>query len=266
MHNLPNLTSRFIGFLIPVIVGCLLTPAFAESNSKGPNSPVVVGTLRGVDSSGTQFEVLQDGDHTRKLYSDKKTQIYFIGLPNKADHKPTVGYGVKASSEKGGRLKSISFTPEIGEPKPLGAEKLAMSAAELFARVDRDDNSRVGYVEFSETIYYSAKHGPDSFRKADKDSDGELNQKEFAVAVGGVSWWKLSRHTPDEWYAKADKNKDDELDIKEFAVICTSGNHIDNIFRRADIDRSGRLSSKETTAYIRGVTHGIKRQKKTDKK
>jgi Ca2+-binding EF-hand superfamily protein len=266
MHTLPNLTSRFIVFLTPVIVGCLLTPVFSESNSKGPNSLVVVGALKGVDSSGTQFEVLQDGDHTRKLYSDAKTKVYFIGLPNKANHKPMVGYGVKASSEKDGRLKSISFTPEIDEPKPLGAEKLAMSATELFARVDRDDNSRVGYAEFSETIYYSPKHGPDSFRKADKDSDGELNLKEFAVAVSSVSWWKLSRKTPDEWFTQADKNRDGMLDIKEFASICTSGNHIENIFKRTDGDESGSLTQRETAAYIRSVTHGKQKSGRTRKR
>ena len=46
------------------------------------------------------------------------------------------------------------------------------------------------------------------------------------------------------------------LDIKEFAWISTSGNHIENIFKRIDRDESGSLTQRETAAYIRSVTHG----------
>jgi Ca2+-binding EF-hand superfamily protein len=81
-----------------------------------------------------------------------------------------------------------------------------------------------------------------------------------------VSWWKLSRTTPDEWFVQADENKDDTLSIKEFASICTSGNHIENIFKRADGDKSGGLTRSETEAYIRSVTHEEKKEKKSRKK
>jgi hypothetical protein len=59
---------------------------------------------------------------------------------------------------------------------------------------------------------------------------------------------------------------DEKLGMKEFAHICTSRNHIDNVFNRADRDKSGHLSSRETTAYIRSVTHGKQRSKKTRKR
>ena len=129
----------------------------------------------------------------RKLFADDKTKVYFVGLPKKADHRPSEGYGVKASSEKDGRLKSIIFTHPLSKAQPLGEEQLVTLAGELFSKVDRNADGRLGYVAFSKMIYYSPKHGPDAFRKADKDPDGKLNQKEFAQSLKGVSWWRLSR-------------------------------------------------------------------------
>ena len=67
-------------------------------------------------------------------------------------------------------------------------------------------------------------------------------------------------------FVQADENKDDTLSIKEFASICTSGNHIENIFKRADGDKSGGLTRSETEAYIRSVTHEEKKEKKSRKK
>jgi Ca2+-binding EF-hand superfamily protein len=246
-----------------VLGGCFLVSSVrGESNSKGPNSSVVVGTLKSVDPSGTKLKVLQEGDLLRKLHSDSSTRVYFVGISTMAERKATVGYGVKASCEKDGRIKTISFTLPVGEPKPLGEKRLSMTVAELFKRIDGDESSTVSYIEFSKYIYHSPKHGPDSFRKADGDSDGVLSPDEFRKALVKVSWWKLSRRTPDEWFIQADSNRDRKLDVKEFSQICTSGNHIENIFKRTDRDTSGQLSLRETVVYIRSVTHGVKRTKK----
>jgi Ca2+-binding EF-hand superfamily protein len=253
--------------LISVVAICaMLTPVLAQSNSRGPDSPVVVGVLKSVDATGKRYEVLQEGKYVRKLFTDDKTKVYFVGLPKKADHQPSVGYGVKASSEKDGRIKSITFTPPLDKDQPLGEEKLAMSVSELFAKVDHNADGRVSYAEYSETIYYSPKHGPDAFRKADKDNSGEFDSQEFAEALKNVSWWKLSRKTPEQWIAQADQNQDGRINLQEFAKICTSKNHIDNIFKRSDRDQSGHLDVAETKAYIHGITHGKARRKSRPKK
>ena len=239
---------------------------YAKPNSKGADSAIVVGTLRRVDSSGKAFDVQQTGESLRRLQLDSKSKVYFVGFSGKSKHEPQVGFGVKASCGKDGQIKTITFTPPIGKTSSLGEKRLTMTEQELFNMVDQDGSKSISYPEFSTYIYYSPKHGPDSFRKTDKDGDGALNATEFNKALSGVSWWKLSRITPDKWFDQADENKDDTLSIKEFASICTSGNHIENIFKRADGDTSGSLTQSETEAYIRSVTHEEKKEKKSRKK
>lgn len=244
----------------------LATNAQAQSNSKKSDSPVVVGTLKSVDSSGNKFEIQQDSGYLRKLYLDSKSKIYFVGLPAKVDHQPKPGQGVKATSDKDGRVKTISFTPSVGNTTMLGENRLKMTELELLIEIDKDGSNTISYVEFSKYIYHSPKHGPDSFRKADKDSDGSLNTPEFGDALSKVSWWRISRKTPKEWFMQADKDKDGILGVDEFAVISTSGNHIENIFKRTDSDKSGNLSEQETEAYIRSVTHGKQKSRRKRKR
>ena len=242
------------------------TYVHAKPNSKGADSAIVVGTLTRVDSSGKAFDVQQTGESLRKLQLGSESKVYFVGFPTKRKQEPQAGFGVKASCGKDGQIKTITFTPPVGEPSAIGEQRLTMTVQELFKEVDKDGSKSISYPEFSTSIYYSPKHGPDSFRKTDQDSDGVLNAAEFNKALSGVSWWKLSRTTPDEWFVQADENKDDTLSIKEFAIICTSGNHIENIFKRADEDKSGGLTQRETEAYIRSVTHEGKKEKKSRKK
>lgn len=237
----------------------------AKSNSEGTDRSVVVGTLASVDSSGKKFSVQQSGEHLHKLYMNAKSTVYYVGLRTQSEQKPRVGLGVKASCGKGGIIKTITFTPPLGEPAMVGEKRLTMTERELFNEVDKDASRSVSYVEFSKHIYYSPKHGPDSFRKADRDRDGVLGTAEFMNALSGVSWWKLSRQTADEWFLQADKNRDEMLDVEEFAIMCTSGNHIENVFKRADEDKSGSLTQHETAAYIRSVTHGKVRKRKKRK-
>ena len=254
------------GAVLLSIFSALASNAQGQSNSKRPTSPVVVGTLKSVDPSGTKLDVLQSGGNLRKLYINAASKIYFVGFPVQSKQKPQAGLGVKATCEKDGRIKTISFTPPVGEASTLGDKRLKMTESALLKVVDKDSNNSISYVEFSRYIYHSPKHGPDSFRKADKDGDGQLNSAEFTEALHKVSWWKLSRKTPQDWFSQADQNRDDVLNIKEFAGICTSGNHIDNIFKRTDRDKSGSLTPLETAAYIRSVTHGKLRGKKTQKR
>ena len=258
----PHLSLMKIIYTLSIAAVC--TSLFAESNSKGPNSPVVVGTLKSSTDSG--FQVLQEGDQLRDLKLTEKSNIHYVGIPTGADHIPTVGYGVAAKVEKDGSIKDILFTQPVGKTTPFDNERLTMSAEMLFAKADADHNGGVDYVEFARTIYHSPKHGPDGFRKADKNSDSVLDKAEFVEALSKVSWWKLSRKTPDVWFSQADKNGDGMLDIKEFAGISTSGNHIENIFKRTDRDESGSLNQSETAVYIRSVTHGKERSRKKRKR
>jgi len=241
---------------IGLILCCLAPSALAQSNSKGANSSVVVGILKEVSADGSELMVLQSGELLRELHTDSKSKIYFVGITDKAARKATVGYGVKASCDKDGRIKTMSFTPPISKARPLGEERLSMTLAKLFTIVDADSNDRVGYDEFSRSVYYSPKHGPDHFRKADGDNDGSLNSDEFGRALEKVSWWVVSRKSPEQWFQEADVNGDKQLSMKEFAHICTSNNHIENLCQRADRDSNGDLTPPDTAAYIRNSTHG----------
>lgn len=239
-------THLLILFLLPATL-------HAQSNSKGASSPVVVGVLKSAE--GNQFQVLQGGELLRKLVLGPKSQVHYVGMHDKADHHPVPGYGVKAKVAKDGSIKSILFTQPIGKTVPLGERRLMISERELLEEIDRDRDGKVSYVEFARSIYDSPKHGPDGFRKNDKDGDGGLNQKEFNRSLSAVAWWKLSRKPPADWIATADKDDNGNLTLEEFKTICTGGNHIDNVFRRTDKDKSGDLSGTEVTAYIKSITH-----------
>lgn len=183
------MTTKLAVHAVAVLVSAfsiLASNAQAQSNSKRPDSPVVVGKLKSVDSSGTKFDVQQSGEHLRKLYVNSESKVYFVGLPAKGGQKPRAGQGVKATCEKDGRVKTISFTPPVGEPSMLGEKRLTMTESELLKEVDKDASNSISYVEFSKYIYHSPKHGPDSFRKADKDSDGVLDTAEFVEALSKV--------------------------------------------------------------------------------
>ena len=249
-----NANSIWVSIIL-IVIGILTGPIQAQKSRKEQAKTIVVGEIKSIDSSGTKFDVLQKGEKLRRVYVNSESKVVFVGLPRNGAQKPMIGLGVKASCDNDGRVKTIIFTPPIGKPAMLGETRLSMTTPELFRTIDKDTSNSISYVEFSKYIYHSPKHGPDSFRKADNDCDGILNVAEFAEALSKVSWWRLSRMTPNEWFLHADKNRDDSIDIKEFAEICTSGNHIENIFKRTDKDKSGGLSQSETTVYIRSITH-----------
>jgi Ca2+-binding EF-hand superfamily protein len=263
------MTVKLFGSITAVVISIFFIDSVsvqAKPNSKGADSAIVVGTLTHVDSSGKAFDVQQTGESLRTLHLDPKSKVYFVGFPTKSKQEPQAGFGVKASCGKDGQINTITFTPPVGEPSTLGEKRLSMTEQELFNEVDKDGSKSISYPEFSTYIYYSPKHGPDSFRKTDQDGNGVLDATEFNTALSSVSWWKLSRMAADKWFEQSDENKDGTLSIKEFASICTSGNHIENIFKRADGDKSGGLTLSETEAYIRSVTHEEKKEKKSRKK
>ena len=53
-----------------------LTPKTeAQSNSKNPDSPVIVGTLTNVDSLGNELDVQQNGENLRKLSVERSQPL-----------------------------------------------------------------------------------------------------------------------------------------------------------------------------------------------
>lgn len=249
----------WLAFFLPLAVA----KSPAESKEK---KSVIVGTIQAIDSSGQRFEIRLEDRSIQSIHLDSSSKVYFVGLLATAEKKPKNGFGVKATCDPSGLVTTVSFTPPVGQPSMLGERRLSMTEQELFRQVDRDSSQSISYVEFSQYVYFSAKHGPDSFRKADIDGDGVLNLTEFISALAKVSWWRLSRKTPNDWFLEADKNRDRGLDVEEFKHICPSGNHIDNIFKRSDEDGSGHLSAEEITLYIRDLTHGKKKTRRKNRK
>ena len=181
------------------------------------------------------------------------SKLEFIGFPNKADHKLTVGYGAKGKVNKDGSVNGLILTMPLSKTDPLGQDRITMTIPQIYKLVDQNADGKISYLEFSIRVYLSEKHGPDKFKKYDKDQNGIFDEKEFAKALGEVSWWKMSRKTPEQWFEIADVNKNGQLTVKEFTEITEGKNHVDNHFKRTDKDKSGSLSRKEATSYINGV-------------
>lgn len=94
--------SVYVVVILVTTFSVLTSNTTAQSNSKKPDSPVVVGTLTSVDSSGKQFDVQENGEQLRKLYLNSQSKVYFIGSPITGKQKPKQGMGVKAICEKNG--------------------------------------------------------------------------------------------------------------------------------------------------------------------
>lgn len=229
--------------------------ALAAGNSSGPNSPIVVGRIVKIVEGGTRL-VVQTSKITRELKISDHSKIEYISIPNPQAHTPTVGFGLKARVKPGDTIELARLTLPIPETKPLGQQRLTLSAHQLFQHADINNDARVTYTEFSAQIYRSDKHGPDKFVKYDTDHNGAYNGAEFKHHLAEINWWALSRHTPAQWMTQADTDRNQQLDPTEFATLCSSANHLEAIFERNDLDRSGALSLKETTAYLRNITHG----------
>ncbi len=239
-----------LAILTVIGISLATTTTSAQSNSKGRNSSVVVGRIVSVDDD--IILVRQNGeDHQRKLTVTKKTNVAFVGFKGigKPADAPQAGFGVKAKVAPGDILKSVHYTPLLPASRDI-TDKHKLTEAELFQKADLDHNKRVDYVEFSIGIHRSEKHGPDHFPKMDQDGDDTLDGKEFEQALKKVSWWRLSRKSLEEWMQTADKNGNRELSQSEFGVVCQSGNHLNQIFKRTDKDKSDAISLEELGSYL----------------
>ena len=220
----------------------------AQSNSKGPNSPVVVGYIKAI--KGNILEVQTKG-HLRKLIIGKKSKIVFVSfLGVKEEFK--VGYPVKGKVSKE-VINSLHITLPVSNFIERTPDMPKMSAAEIFKKSDLNQNGEISYVELSRTVYNSPKHGPDTFVKADKDQSGALNLAEFTEKLKRIDWWRISQKTPEQWLKTSDKDGNGSLSMKEFIPVNGGGGHIESRFKRIDKDKSGEANLKEVTAYIKGV-------------
>src|SRR5436190_22955018 len=113
----------------------LLPLCSQAANSKGKDSPVVVGTLVSVSADGRTFTVKQARNIERKLVLGSGTEIEYVGIPDPAQRKPTPGYGVKAHVTPGGSegdaIKSLRLTQPLTPAKPLGPQRLTMTSPQL---------------------------------------------------------------------------------------------------------------------------------------
>ncbi|MEO0447369.1 MAG: EF-hand domain-containing protein [Verrucomicrobiota bacterium] len=222
--------------------------AFAQSNSSGPNSPIVVGKIIAVGDDEESVTILQSGSYERVIPISEKTQVAFVGMPKKA-REFTIGYGAKASL-KGGKTKYLMMTLPLEEVESLGTDRTAMTEESIFAASDANNDKGVDYVEMSKYVYHSPKHGPDKFQNLDADGDGVLDDEEFPKLLAGVGWWKFSRKTAAEWFAEGDANKDGGIDVGEFGPTFDGGSHTATRFKRADKNKDGMLDEAETAAYV----------------
>ena len=221
--------------------------AKSKSNSKGSDSPLVIGPIISVSGTNT-VTILYGGEFERKLNLSKDTEIVFVGMPA-TSRSLKVGYGAKASI-KNGTVRSLKLTLPVKDSASLGPDCTKLSIAQVLAKADGNADGGLDYVEMSRWIYHSPKHGPDTFLKTDKNKDGLVGPKELPKLLAGVSWWKYSRKSSGEWFRAADANGDGVLDLKEFTSIAAGKNHAENVFKRTDKNKDGSLDGKEVEKYV----------------
>jgi Ca2+-binding EF-hand superfamily protein len=120
----------------------------------------------------------------------------------------------------------------------------------LLKWADADSDGKLSATEYQAKLDQSAKHAPQRFKKADADKDGQLTLAELKVALESIPWWKLSRHTPEEWLTKMDKDKDGSLSEAEFKELDPHKNHYQAHFKKYDADKDSKLSLAEVKAFV----------------
>lgn len=257
-----NVKNGHIATLVFLAYCMTAATTFAQGNSNGPKSPVVVGHV--LSANEDAVVVQQSGtDHQRKLTITAKTKIVFVGFKGtgKPTDVPKKGFGVKAKVSTGDVLKSIHYTPPLPANREI-KDRQKLTEAELFRAADLNRNDKVDYIEFSISIHRSEKHGPDHFPNLDKDGDDTLGFKEFQQALTSIDWWRLSRKSAEEWMRTSDRDGNSELNKTEFASVCLSGSHLDQIFKRTDKDRSGTISLSELETWLGSVISPKRKRKK----
>ena len=236
-----------------IVAACLsfASSEIAAQEKKEKKNETLHGVVESVD--GSKITV----NHRRKsrvFTLHDRTKIHYVSfLKAKKEIKP--GFFVRAGVDSKGQCNQLWVTLPIPKEKlKPSAKMLTMTPAELHKMADSNGDGELSYVEYATAINRSPKHGPVGFMKSDKDKSGTLNLKEFEHKLEeGIKWWKISRKTPAEWHAEADANSDDALSKQEFVTFLGSTAHLDTFFKRADKDRSGKISVDELAGYIDSI-------------
>ena len=237
------LTSCFIAMTGPALA--------AEKKSKKAQGSMLIGIVEGAHDDHLMIATTMHKRQKRKLILNEQSDIKYVGYDEKKNEIET-GSMFRAQVS-GDVITSMYVTPAISEaivePTP---EMLKMTPAELFKMADKNQNSRICYVEMSQTIKpHAPKHGPVMFYKADTDKSGALNREQFDDLLVKVTWWKASRKTPEEMFKASDQDSDGVLSKEEFAILQGTEAHIDKIFKAADKNESSDLDSAEVSAFIK---------------
>lgn len=227
----------------------------AEKKSREPQGSMVIGMVEEVHNDHLMIASTKGKREKEKLILNEQSDVKYVGYDEKKNEIET-GSMFRAQV-KGEVITSMYVTPAIGEgfvePTP---EMLKMTPGELFEMADKDQNSRISYVEMSQTIKpHAPKHGPVMFYKADPDKSGALNRKQFDDLLTKVTWWKVSRKTPDEMFKASDQDANGVLSKEEFAILQGTEAHIDKIFKAVDKNKSGDVDLNEAKIYINGLIY-----------
>ncbi len=249
-----NIMTNSHSLTTAVLASCLIAmsvPAQAakKKNSK-PQGSMLIGIVEEAHKDHLMIATTMHKRQKRKLILNEQSDIKYVGYDEK---KNAIETGSMFRAQVSGYvITSLYVTPAIGEgivePTP---EMLKMTPGELFKMADKNQNGRISYVEMSQAIKpHRPKHGPVMFHKADTDKSGALNRKQFDELLVKVTWWKMSRKTPEEWFKDSDQDNNGVLSQKELAILQGTDAHIDKIFKSADKNKSGDLDDAEVSALI----------------
>lgn len=237
-----------------VLASCLIAMSVpaqaAEKKGRKPQGSMLIGIVEEAHNDHLMIATTMHKREKRKLILNEQSDVNYVGYDEKKNEIETGSmFRAQVSGEV---ITSMYVTPAIGASfvDPT-SEMLKMTPGELFQLADKNQNSRISYVEMSQTIKpHSPKHGPVMFHKADTDKSGALNRKQFDDLLAKVTWWKMSRKTPEEWFKDSDQDNNGVLSQKELAILQGTDAHIDKIFKSADKNKSGDLDDAEVSALI----------------
>ena len=170
--------------------------SLAKSNSKGVNSPLVVGPIIAISADGKTLTILQGGAHKRVLMLSDRTKLSEDQILTKANENGDGGLDYVELS------RWVHHSPKHGP--------------DSFLKSDKNDDGLLDRAELTKLLAgvswwkYSRKSSAEWFRQADANGDGSLDFKEFTIIAAG-------KNHAENVFKRTDKNKDKALDPKEVA-------------------------------------------------
>ncbi len=239
---------------LTALASCLIAmsvpAAAAEKKSSASQDSMLIGIVEEAHPDHLMIATTMHKRQKKRLILNNQSDVKYVGYDEKK-HEVETGSMFRAQVS-GDVITSMYVTPAIGDglvdPTP---EMLKMTPGELFQLADKNQNGKISYAELSQAIKpHKPKHGPVMFYKADTDKTGALNRAQFDELLVTVTWWKMSRKTPDEMFKASDQDADGVLSEEEFAILQGTEAHVDKIFRSVDKNKSGDLDPAEASAFI----------------